>query len=318
MCLIIQGNPNKINRKIIEKAFKQNPHGFGLMYISKDTQRIVSKKFFTKKLNKIVKTFNQHKNKCDEIALHFRITTNGNTNNKNCHPFKILESENDKIDCSLMHNSPRLPSPLLSDQMSDTYYFSKIILRPILKNNYKLIDNEKFIDCLDTIAQAETSSRVLLLDTYTNSFQFLGQWHEHNGLKYSNDLIIEKNKKHYYRYDSDFYYDQTIKPKPKIKVQYGSSNKPIYSNGFWESSNIKDVSVSAKDLEDLNGLVQSLDLSEIKSLCKENPELISHYMLATYSGYDLSDSTDCQLYFDEQNSNITFDDTKPLTTKRGQ
>ena len=60
MCLIIQGNPNKINRKIIEKVFKQNPHGFGLMYISKDTQRIVSKKF-TKKLNKIVKTFNQHK-----------------------------------------------------------------------------------------------------------------------------------------------------------------------------------------------------------------------------------------------------------------
>ena len=45
MCLIIQGNPNKINRKIIEKAFKQNPHGFGLMYISKDTQRIVSKSF---------------------------------------------------------------------------------------------------------------------------------------------------------------------------------------------------------------------------------------------------------------------------------
>ena len=79
--------------------------------------------------------------------------------------------------------------------MSDTYYFSKIILRPILKNNYKLLENEKFIDCIDTIAQAETSSRVLLLDTLTNSFQFLGTWHEHNELKYSNDIIIDKPKK---------------------------------------------------------------------------------------------------------------------------
>ena len=192
MCLIIQGNPNKINRRNNEKAFKQNPHGFGLMYLCKDTQRIVSKKFFTKKLNKIVKTFNQHKNKCDEIALHFRITTNGNTNNKNCHPFKVLNNENDKIDCSLMHNSPRLPSPLIIDQMSDTYYFSKIILRPILKNNYKLIDNEKFIDCLKLLHNQKQFTGILLLDTYTKSFQFLGQWNEHNGLKYSNDLIIDK------------------------------------------------------------------------------------------------------------------------------
>ena len=42
-----------------------------------------------------------------------------------------------------------------------------------------------------------------------------------------------------------------------------------------------------------------MDKSEIKSLCDENPELISDYMLATYSGYDLTDEKDCELYFDE-------------------
>ena len=319
MCLIIQGSPKKITRKIIEKAFIQNPHGFGLMYISKDTGRIVSKKFFTKKLKKIVKTFDQHKNQCDQIALHFRITTQGNTNNKNCHPFEILKSENDKIDCSLMHNSPRLPSPLLTDKMSDTYYFSKIILRPILKNNYKLLENEKFIDCIDTIAQAETSSRVLLLDTLTNSFQFLGTWHEHNDLKYSNDIIIDKPKKnHYWRYDSDFYYDQTVshyKPQPKIKIEY-KKDKPIYSNDFWSGSNVQDVSTNAKDLEDFHGLVETLDYSEIKSLCKENPSLISHYLLASYSGYDLSDVQDLELYFQEnQKTPIQVNDLKPISNK---
>ena len=90
----------------------------------------------------------------------------------------------------LMHNSPKLPSPLLTDKMSDTYYFSKIILRPILKTNYKLLDNEKFIDCLETIAQSECDSRILLLDNFTKTFQFLGEWHEHKKLKYSNKGII--------------------------------------------------------------------------------------------------------------------------------
>ena len=46
MCLIIQGNPKNISKEIIRKAFKENPHGFGLMYLSKDTNRVITKKFF--------------------------------------------------------------------------------------------------------------------------------------------------------------------------------------------------------------------------------------------------------------------------------
>ena len=125
MCLIIQGSPKKFNREIISKAFQRNSDGFGLMYIDKKSKRIVSKKFYTKKLNKILKTFKTHSKNCDQIALHFRITTNGNTNNKNCHPFSVLNADNDRIDVSLMHNSPMLPAPLLSDAFSDSYYFSK-------------------------------------------------------------------------------------------------------------------------------------------------------------------------------------------------
>lgn len=310
MCLIIQGKPKHFTKEIIKKAFETNSDGFGLMYLDK-SNRVVAKKFYTKKINKILKVFKEHSKRCDEIALHFRISTNGNTNNKNCHPFQILNNDNDRADCFLMHNSPRLPSPLLTEKMSDTYYFSKIILRPILKSNYQLLDNEKFIECLETIAQAECDSRILLLDNFTKSFQFLGQWHEHKNLKYSNKNIIPSERKHYVRYDNNYYFDQTnsFRTYPKIKVQEKPKSRSITNSSFWNEQ-----TTTAKDLEDLNGLVQTMDKAEIKSLCTENPELVSDYLLALYSGYDLSDQKDCQLYFEETSPNY-FDDTKPM--KRG-
>ena len=87
----------------------------------------------------------------------------------------------------------------------------------------------------------------------------------------------------------------------------------ISNSSFWNDQTT--TAVSAKDLEDLNGLVQTMDKAEIKSLCTENPELVSDYLLALYSGYDLSDQKDCQLYFDETSPSV-FDDTKPYSKKR--
>jgi len=304
MCLIIQGKPKHFSKDIIKKAFTQNPHGFGLMYLDKDTNRVITRKFFTKKINKILKVCKEHFKKADQIALHFRITTNGNTNNKNCHPFQVLNQDNDRADLFLMHNSPRLPSPLLTSQMSDTYYFSKIILRPIVKNNYKLLNNEKFIDSLETIAQAETPSRVLLLDNFTKTFQFLGKWHEHGKLKYSNTLIIPSTT-HYVGYDDHFQYDQTntYRTYPKIKVQYDKKN-----------NSTNDSDPTNKDLEDFANLIQTADVHELELICKEQPELVSHYILAQYSGYDLTDPKDIELYF-EENKDVQYSDLKPYSSQ---
>ena len=314
MCLIIQGSPKKFTREIIKKAFDQNSDGFGLMYIDNETKRVITKKFFTKKINKILKTFKTHAKKTDSIALHFRITTNGNTNNQNCHPFNVLNQDNDRIDLSLMHNSPKLPAPLLSDKFSDTYYFSKIILRPIIKSNYELISNSEFIKTLESIAQAECDSRILLLDNFTNTFQFLGDWHEYNGLKYSNTNIIP-SKIQYYSDDEinqDYRYLYTNKY-PKISVQ----KTPVYNSKFWDNQNSSDL-VSAKDLNDLNDFLKSNnDSEEIKTLFKDQPELATEYLRAVALGYDLSDLEDCHLFFDETNNQIQFDDTKPLGRKAG-
>jgi hypothetical protein len=296
MCLIIQGNPKKFNREIISKAFIRNSDGFGLMYIDKKTKRIVTKKFYTKKINKILKTFKTHSKNCDQIALHFRITTNGNTNNKNCHPFQVLNADNDKIDVALMHNSPMLPAPLLSDQFSDSYYFSKIILRPILKNNFKLISNKSFLESLEKIIQAECDSRVLLLNTFNNEFIKLGTWHDHNGLSYSNDLIIPS------KWEYKSYPRYTVQP-----------SRPIYED--WDSSVLNDIDVNkvdAQDIVDFSQEILTLNQTELANLISKNSELISHYILATESGYDTSELKDVELYFQEEKKLSVIDDTKPL------
>ena len=69
MCLIIQGKPKHFTKEIIKKAFNQNPHGFGLMYLCKDTNRVITKKFFTKKINKIQKVCKEHFKKADEKSI---------------------------------------------------------------------------------------------------------------------------------------------------------------------------------------------------------------------------------------------------------
>jgi len=189
-----------------------------------------------------------------------------------------------------------LPAPLLSDQFSDSYYFSKIILRPILKNNFKLISNKSFLESLEKIIQAECDSRVLLLNTFNNEFIKLGTWHDHNGLSYSNDLIIPSKWEY--------------KSFPRYTVQ---PSRPIYED--WDSSVLNDSDVNKVDAQDIVDFAQeilTLDQSELANLISKNSELISHYILATESGYDTSELKDVELYFQEEKKLSVIDDTKPL------
>ena len=190
MCVIICGNPNNITEEHLRNSFSKNPHGFGLMYL-KDKE-IKSVKFLPRKFKEVLKCFNKHKTKTNQIALHFRFATQGLTNNFNAHPFVIMnKKEGDNYSCSLMHNSPLIPSPLLSENYSDTYYFSKYILRPILKNKPELITNQSFINCLSKIVNAETDTKVLLLNTKNNSFIFLGKFEQYENLTVSNTYSLK-------------------------------------------------------------------------------------------------------------------------------
>jgi len=147
MCIIIVGKPEHITDKILLKAYNGNKDGFGLMY-SKNN-KIITEKFLPKKFKSVLKCFNKHAKNTNQIALHFRFATQGDKNNFNSHPFCILNKKlGDNFDLFLMHNSPLLPAPILDNKKSDTYFFSRYILKPIIKNKPDLIFNESFINKL--------------------------------------------------------------------------------------------------------------------------------------------------------------------------
>jgi hypothetical protein len=190
MCIIIVGKPEDITDKILLKAYNGNKDGFGLMY-SKNN-KIITEKFLPKKFKSVLKCFNKHAKNTNQIALHFRFATTGDKNNFNSHPFCILNKKlGDNFDLYLMHNSPLLPAPILDNKKSDTYFFSRYILKPIVKNKPDLIFNESFIKSLNKIINSETNSRVLLLNSLNNNFEFLGDWSEYKNLKVSQTYSIQ-------------------------------------------------------------------------------------------------------------------------------
>jgi predicted glutamine amidotransferase len=296
MCVIICGNPNNITEEHLKNSYAKNPHGFGLMYL-KDKQ-IKSVKFLPRNFKEVKKCFNKHKTRTNQIALHFRFATQGLTNNFNSHPFIVLDKNlGDSYSCLLMHNSPLIPSPLLSEKYSDTFYFSKYILRPILKNKPELITNQSFLNCLEKIINAETDTRVLLLNTKNNSFIFLGRFEQFENLTVSNtyslknynsfsDFSYSSNSDYNFKsysndipksFDKDlFEFNQdtnpiekiTESPETEINKKLNNQELEFFKNVF-ETSTFEEI---YREIENLNASELALLISEIQKLNQQKNE----------------------------------------------
>ena len=160
MCLIILANDiQSLNYKDLEIAYNRNKNGFGVMYLDQK-DNFVSDKFLPKNFNELKNFFNVHKAKAqNQIALHFRFTTEGATNKKNCHPFISYQSDNRTI--GLMHNGARLPIPLIHKNCSDTWHFNEHYLKPVFKNNPNIIfsnrDTKELIEKADAVITVNSS-----------------------------------------------------------------------------------------------------------------------------------------------------------------
>ena len=227
MCIIIVGKPEDITDKILLKAYNGNKDGFGLMY-SKNN-KIITEKFLPKKFKSVLKSFKRHAKNTNQIALHFRFATQGDKNNFNSHPFCILNKKlGDNFDLYLMHNSPLLPAPILDNKKSDTYFFSRYILKPIVKNKPDLIFNESFIKSLNKIINSETNSRVLLLNSLNNNFEFLGDWSEYKNLKVSQTYSIQD-------YENTITYSRNSDFNNYNFKSYSYDDDNYYSNSYYDS-----------------------------------------------------------------------------------
>lgn len=203
MCLIILANdPKSLKYDDLETAYKRNSDGFGVMYINK-SNKFIADKFTPKNFSELKNFFNIHKsNAKNKLAMHFRFTTEGKTNKKNCHPF-ISYKSNDRI-ISMMHNGPKLPIPLINKNYSDTWHFNEHYLKAVLRKNPNLILNSNYQSELDSHIE---NDKMLFLDSKSEKFIIINEdLGNYQGANWFSNDYWNISKTISYRIDNDFNY----------------------------------------------------------------------------------------------------------------
>lgn len=219
MCIIIQGKPKDITKKYLKNAFRNNPHGFGLMYLL-DGQ-VIQEKIYPQSFKDIRKLFKKHRNKTDNIGLHFRYCTVGKKTAYNSHPYNVLNKEH-KYQMAFMHNSPELPHVAENENRSDSYFFVKQFFTPIISRDISLIKNDDFLKTLEEIINLKCDSRVLILDNFKKEFTRVGTWVEQDNLFLSNSYGIREPI--YYSYST---ISKKTEPSLKLKASDISIQEPL-------------------------------------------------------------------------------------------
>lgn len=219
MCIIIQGKPKDITKKYLKNAFRNNPHGFGLMYLL-DGQ-VIQEKIYPQSFKDIRKLFKKHRNKTNNIGLHFRYCTVGKKTAYNSHPYNVLNKEH-KYQMAFMHNSPELPHVAENENRSDSYFFVKQFFTPIISRDISLIKNDDFLKTLEEIINLKCDSRVLILDNFKKEFTRVGTWVERDNLFLSNSYGIREPV--YYSYST---ISTKTNSSPKLKASDLSIQEPL-------------------------------------------------------------------------------------------
>lgn len=142
MCVIIHKPAGiEFSAADVEGAFRANSHGFGVMYLDKESGEVIAKKKLLKDLPAIQKIFSDLKD--EDAVFHFRIKTHGPTNDMFCHPFQVLNKKQHGRDMWLMHNGI-IGKARNSSNESDTYAYVRDVLTDKLRRDIDLVEDEWF------------------------------------------------------------------------------------------------------------------------------------------------------------------------------
>lgn len=125
MCLAIY-KPAKClpDMGALEEGFRCNSHGAGFA-VAHDGKLTLYKGFFT--FDAFRQAFEPFAE--DQCAIHFRLATHGKRDQNNCHPFVVTTG------LSVIHNGILPIKCNVSEDMSDTWHYNKLILRPMAKRD---------------------------------------------------------------------------------------------------------------------------------------------------------------------------------------
>lgn len=240
MCIVVakEKGVNLPSKDILKQCFRHNSDGAGLMFVNKGKVNIV-KGFmeFDKFYDYLMKLDHIHNLKEKALVMHFRISTGGNVDGGNCHPYPVSAKEADLrkeyITCNLgmAHNGIISMYNRKNGVLNDTQQFILNCVSTIYAMDKEFYKKRKPMELLEDIA----GSKLCLLDTEENIY-YVGSFIEDEGIYYSNTSYIPYSYPSYgnYKYDygwnyyddyygtPHYYYDDTAK-----KIGAKGSNKSV-------------------------------------------------------------------------------------------
>lgn len=209
MCLLaVTTKRDLIPRDYLQNAYDHNSDGWGVMYAHKG--RVITMKEKSG-MNAFLSAWGALPTD-KAIAVHFRFGTSGGRSDEMCHPFKVLDREQDGMDLFLMHNGvlPHGRWPGEKDK-SDTLQFVEHV-QSILRHAPKLIRSDAYkADLEDMIGGG-------------NKMVFLegnGRWH------YLNHKAGDVEKK------TGVWYSNTYSLKP-VFSGHGKGKRASHSPHDWQ------------------------------------------------------------------------------------
>ena len=213
MCIIVskETGVELPSKEILEQCFFSNPDGAGLMFVNKGKVNIV-KGFmnFDSFYEYLMKLDKIHNLKNKALVMHFRISTGGNVDEGNCHPYpitsskRLLRSTMVKTDVGMAHNGIISTYSYKKGELNDTQLFIQHCVSAVHDLDKEFYKNKKVMAMLEDIA----GSKLCFLDSQENIY-YVGNFVEEDGVKYSNTTYkaYYTYGKYYYDYDDGYYDD---------------------------------------------------------------------------------------------------------------
>ena len=174
MCIIIANKKGILSKQTLKECWNNNRDGGGLAYVENGIIKTYhSLKSFNGLYNKythIKKQFGDNK----KVLLHFRITSAGETNKINLHPFNVNEN------LVFAHNGT-IYQFTKDKKLSDTILFNEYMLKQLPKDFYK---NSAIKDLIEVYIE---HSKLVFLDNMDKFYIFNDSYGiEDGGNWYSN------------------------------------------------------------------------------------------------------------------------------------